>query len=835
MGAARKRGGGVLADAAVADGAKGVSFDARGALSLKGRAEKADVFEPSRNLEAQLAGAAAFDDAASAEPSSPLKKLPRRRRRRRGLCAAAAIPDQNPEENALSRRHRLLWKRLEGTQPRRRDRRDRTVVIECLCGGRLLGVAGPRATGAKTGARLIVPDHPTTFRELRDAAHASARAAGLLGAPRSPAIRRSPETTTTTTTPRTPRSPAIRRGSAKRADRSFFPAAAAAAPDANDANAFVLKIRGARCWLPADDTPLAALPAFAAACAGARSTDENDETPRLCLTRRSEVLGLADRAATVRRELFLARLAMTRRPSVLEGANDASVSRRGAADDVVDRAPRGAVESPPPRGGTALVVEAPAGAGASRLVAAWAKAAGARDCRVVRARADAFEPKSCPFAAAAACVEGDGSWNGRVVAAGRAAPRERPLRRLAIEAAAGRARPLIVIIDDGHELDSAGWALAEAFERDVPGALLVVVARPGDDARPVPRVLAFSGLADEEIEAVGCETFGGAELEKSFRERLVDYARGNAAFANAVCDAIRGDVASTRGALALRTSTSWPLPLDVAARVGERLEGLDAERLLALKTVAVAGGSIDADDVAACHAADGVGEAVAAAVSALVRGGFLTEDRGRVVALAGGPAERDALLERMLAADRARLRDRLARFAARRRVAARPATGPVAKRGEVLVLKRYGAVSLSRSAGHARGRASSWPSGKERFVARHAVVGPDGLVIYRSPLAFERGDAPYLAVRDVGDAYTTESARPDAPGGLELRVASPTRRGELVLAAPATLGGTQTRRRRRDPNAASSSRRALFPRRSKTLFRAGRTGRAWTSRSGVCG
>lgn len=215
----------------------------------------------------------------------------------------------------------------------------------------------------------------------------------------------------------------------------------------------------------------------------------------------------------------------------------------------------------------------------------------------------------------------------------------------------------------------------------------------------------------------------------------------------------------------------------------------------------------------------------------------MTEDRGRVVALAGGPAERDALLERMLAADRARLRDRLARFAARRRVAARPATGPVAKRGEVLVLKRYGAVSLSRSAGHARGRASSWPSGKERFVARHAVVGPDGLVIYRSPLAFERGDAPYGSRANLVDERPSERGDPRSspgPRGVDVE-ADPRRklgRPRRRPGAPQVSRGPRRRRRvhdrkraaRRAGRSRAASRFADAPRRARPR-RAGDPGR----------
>ncbi len=227
-------------------------------------------------------------------------------------------------------------------------------------------------------------------------------------------------------------------------------------------------------------------------------------------------------------------------PEVAESENPRFVGRfaeRGVLDAAVRRLARG-------QGGVVLV-EGGVGVGKSRLLDYTARRhAASPTLRVLRAAGDPAD-RHAPYQAWRSIFRD--LLGGPVLGPfpevpgplDRGAGLAADARRTAIAellAAAAASRPLIILMDDVHELDAASWALVERVREQSAPVLLVLAGRAPAAASPeyrrlrsdpAVRLLEPAPLSSEEVRAIGCGVLHTRTLPDGVHRRLVRAAAGN--------------------------------------------------------------------------------------------------------------------------------------------------------------------------------------------------------------------------------------------------------------------------------------------------------------------
>jgi class 3 adenylate cyclase len=292
------------------------------------------------------------------------------------------------------------------------------------------------------------------------------------------------------------------------------------------------------------------------------------------------------------------------------------------------------------RGG-AWLVEGEAGIGKSALVADLARRAAARGIAVLRGEGDPVESATAYFAwrgllrtllapdehgdarpAIAALLAGDSAAQERVAllddvlelglpetpatAAMEPLGRADALRDLVgtlLRRAAER-RPLLVVVDDAHCLDSASWALLAAATRRAPAVAFVVALRPLPEPLPAglrqlldggATRLALAPLPPGDVLRLACTRLGVESLPRAAEALIVERAQGNPFFGEQLALALRdaGHLVAEGGRCRLARPeadlAALAVPDTVQGVVGGRIDRLRGDEQLTLKVAAVIG------------------------------------------------------------------------------------------------------------------------------------------------------------------------------------------------------------------------------------------------------
>jgi class 3 adenylate cyclase/tetratricopeptide (TPR) repeat protein len=165
-------------------------------------------------------------------------------------------------------------------------------------------------------------------------------------------------------------------------------------------------------------------------------------------------------------------------------------------------------------------------------------------------------------------------------------------------------RPLLLVIEDAHWMDSASWAFMLLAAREMKSLLLVVATRPL--SAPVPpeysQLMAIPGavkltldhLAPEEAIALACRRLGVEALPPAVAQMIGEKAGGNPFFTEELAFALRdaGHILIERGQCRLAEGVdvrSIAMPDTVEGVVSERIDRLTPDQQLSLKVASVVG------------------------------------------------------------------------------------------------------------------------------------------------------------------------------------------------------------------------------------------------------
>lgn len=169
-----------------------------------------------------------------------------------------------------------------------------------------------------------------------------------------------------------------------------------------------------------------------------------------------------------------------------------------------------------------------------------------------------------------------------------------------------RERPVLVVLDDAHWLDSESTALALAATRQIEGLLLVLASRPVDTPTPgMERLRALPGTETIELggldaagqEALLAETYGVNAVPAHLVSWIRTKTQGNPFFSQEVARSLKeaGLVDVEKGAF-LEAPTAGDLEKvtvspTVEGLVASRVDRLTSRQQLVLKTASVVGSS----------------------------------------------------------------------------------------------------------------------------------------------------------------------------------------------------------------------------------------------------
>lgn len=723
---ARKQG--VLVDATIAQ-ASSLAFEALGEVQVKGRQAPVGLFRPHFGDEP-------YAHALARQRARPLvdedrvcviqEASQRRPSQNRCMCAsvdveACATPSV---ESIHVQRCRQLWRALEGCEfgAESRDRLKRRgleLKVAAFGGGRVIVEHGSAPWAPRLDLDLT---NCATVRDLRIRAHAAA-----VKTPHS--NRWTPRSTRASFSQKSPFHRALKTASPRmpfffRTPKSTESARSEsffAGEPPKGPQDFVLKVRGCRCWLP-DDLRLDEVLGFIAA--------------QLEVTE-DELRAPLDAPHAWPAGGGCARLALVLKTHVFNVA-----SRAARLREALYRARLG---------GGLVVVEGDAGQGKSRRLRAFARSAAAAGLIVNRVTCS--KETVLDFT-------GD-----------------------------------VLIVDDAQHLDASGWRALLKCRAEARKSVVVVATRPlrtwppwrAEALNEAQRVLeggslTLDGLPREEIDLIVAAKIA-AEVHPAFGDALHCYARGNPFIVADLVDALaeKGDLVRANGVVAF-IGDDFPLPEKTRNAMTERLNGLDAAAVVALKAACVAGRPVLRRDLVECH---GVAEGSRAArdlragVRALEKAGLLVLIDEDLVEVAHGAPMHLTCKRRTLVTDAALMSDRLVRLEARSRLARSPSSASslsvsdaadtgVLREGPLLVLKR-------RSAARKVQRFAMSQPGNS-FRLRHAVLTPDAMMVYGTAQDFVEGLPPKVELVTPFDVFSEQS-------GGALRLAKAGRR-DVLCASP---------------------------------------------------
>jgi class 3 adenylate cyclase/tetratricopeptide (TPR) repeat protein len=170
---------------------------------------------------------------------------------------------------------------------------------------------------------------------------------------------------------------------------------------------------------------------------------------------------------------------------------------------------------------------------------------------------------------------------------------------------AGRAAPLLMVLDDAHWLDSASWALTRLVVARVRPLLLVLATRPlveplPDDYRrlrqdPAAECLRLESLNPHDVVALVCDRLGVRRLPEPVAALIEERAQGNPFFSEELAYALRdaGLIRITDGICTIASGagafSAMSFPETMQGVVAARIDRLPPGQELTLKVASVVG------------------------------------------------------------------------------------------------------------------------------------------------------------------------------------------------------------------------------------------------------
>ncbi len=170
---------------------------------------------------------------------------------------------------------------------------------------------------------------------------------------------------------------------------------------------------------------------------------------------------------------------------------------------------------------------------------------------------------------------------------------------------AAQTTPLLLVLDDGHWLDSASWALIRLVSRDVHPALLIVAARPLPDPPPAEytylittagaTVIQIGTLSAADVDQLICERLGVDALPRPVADLIHQKAEGHPFFSEELAYALRdaGLIEVSAGKCQIAAATldlaALDFPDTIQDVITSRIDHLTPQQQLALKVASVIG------------------------------------------------------------------------------------------------------------------------------------------------------------------------------------------------------------------------------------------------------
>jgi DNA-binding CsgD family transcriptional regulator/tetratricopeptide (TPR) repeat protein len=200
-------------------------------------------------------------------------------------------------------------------------------------------------------------------------------------------------------------------------------------------------------------------------------------------------------------------------------------------------------------------------------------------------------------------------------------------------ATASSGRPIVLVLDDVHRSDDAVWQMLLRLGRDCPDSplLVVVMARPAELAKKRTAIealhaleqsarirrIALAPLSRQDIRELAADTLGQHRIPAALMDWLTVRAQGNPQFAVGLLEALIECDAD------LHAPTLPRVPERLARWIRTELARFDPSALAVLELLAVAGDSLDPDDLA--RIASSTSEHVAIVLEQLSRAGTVVE------------------------------------------------------------------------------------------------------------------------------------------------------------------------------------------------------------------
>ncbi len=202
--------------------------------------------------------------------------------------------------------------------------------------------------------------------------------------------------------------------------------------------------------------------------------------------------------------------------------------------------------------------------------------------------------------------------------------------------------PVLLVLEDGHWMDSASWELAEGAARDTRNLLLLVCLRPMSE-RPPPckrllediatTVVRLDELDDAETLALVCRSLDVDSVPAEIASFIQRHAEGHPFYSEELAFALRDSGRLEIGGGECRLVGSpkalhgLELSQTVSGAVNSRIDGLSPQQQLTLKVASVLGRHFDLEGLLAVHPIDRDHEALEQQLRDMVQLGLL-RDRG---------------------------------------------------------------------------------------------------------------------------------------------------------------------------------------------------------------
>ncbi|MEM7034606.1 MAG: adenylate/guanylate cyclase domain-containing protein [Chloroflexota bacterium] len=163
----------------------------------------------------------------------------------------------------------------------------------------------------------------------------------------------------------------------------------------------------------------------------------------------------------------------------------------------------------------------------------------------------------------------------------------------------------VLILEDGHWLDSASWALVRAIQRQHPHILLAISTRPIPDPSPevydlikqLPETthLTLDNLTDMEVTQLICQTLGVSRIPNTVFDIIQDRAQGHPFFSESLAHTLRDKGIITLEAGQCRITTQMhnldalEFPTTLQGAITSRLDQLPPTEQLVVKVASVIG------------------------------------------------------------------------------------------------------------------------------------------------------------------------------------------------------------------------------------------------------